>query len=186
MKINGNQVRPGNVLEHQGRLWRVMKTEHVKPGKGGAFAQVEMKDIVSGTKLNERFRATESVERATLEQRPMQFLYADGETLYFMDNSTYEQTEIPAETFGDQLVWLQENMEVLVEVYEGKPMGAELPPHVVMEIIEADAVVKGQTQSSSYKPAKVENGETVLVPPFIEAGIRIKINTLDGTYVERA
>lgn len=186
MRINGNQIRPGMVLEHQGKLWRVAKISHTQPGKGGAYTQAEMKDIVTGTKLNERFRSSETVERAVLEQKPMQYLYSEGEALNFMDTTNYEQVTIPAEIMGNQLAWLQENMEVSIEMHEGTPIGVELPPSVEMEIIEADAVVKGQTASSSYKPAKVENGQTVMVPPFIEAGTRIKISTADGTYVERA
>lgn len=186
MKINGNQVRPGMVLEHQGKLWQVTKISTVKPGKGGAFTQAEMKDIIAGTKLNERFRSDDKVERAVLEQRPMQYLYDDGETLNFMDNTTFEQISLTRESMGEQAVWLQENMEVEVEMHEGKPLSVNLPAKITMEIIEADAVVKGQTQSSSYKPAKVENGQTVMVPPFIEAGTKIVINTDEGTYAERA
>lgn len=186
MKINGNQVRTGMVLDYQGKLWRVSKTEHVKPGKGGAFAQIEMKDIVNGTKLNERFRATESVERATLEQRPMQYLYDEGDSLVFMDNTTYEQTSVSKDLIGDMLPWLQENMEVSIEMHEGNPIGIELPEKVTFTITEADAVIKGQTVSSSYKPAKLENGQTVMVPPFVESGTAIVVNTTDGTYVERA
>lgn len=186
MKINGNQVRIGMVLEYQGKLWRVSKTDHVKPGKGGAFAQIEMKDVITGTKLNERFRATESVERATLEQRKMQYLYDEGESLVFMDNTTYEQTMLPKDLVGDMLPWLQENMEVSIELHEENPIGIELPPHVTYSIVEADAVIKGQTVSSSFKPAKLENGQTVMVPPFIETGTAIVVSTTDGTYVERA
>lgn len=186
MRINGNEVRPGMVLEHQNKLWRVAKISHTQPGKGGAYTQAEMKCITDGTKLNERFRSDEKVERAQLEQRPMQFLYADGENLAFMDNTNYEQVEINAELLGEQLPWLQENMEVSVEFYQEKPIGIELPNSVEMEIMEADAVVKGQTASSSYKPAKVSNGQTVMVPPFVEAGTRITINTADGTYMGRA
>jgi elongation factor P len=186
MKINGNQVRVGMVLEHQGKLWRVSKTEHVKPGKGGAFAQIEMKDVVSGTKLNERFRATESVERARLEQHKMQYLYDDGESLIFMDNATYEQTSLPKDLVGDMLPWMQESMEVEIEMHEGNPIGVGLPEKVTCTITEADAVIKGQTVSSSYKPAKLDNGQTVMVPPFIETGTAIVVSTVDGTYVERA
>lgn len=186
MKINGNQIRPGMVLDYQGRLWRVAKISHTQPGKGGAYTQAEMKDLVSGTKLNERFRSAETVERAILEQKSMQYLYADGDNLTFMDNTSYEQISIPREDVGEQAVWLQENMEVQIEMYEDTPIGVELPEKVVMEIVEAESVVKGQTQSSSYKPAKLENGETILVPQFVAAGERVVVNTLDGSYVERA
>lgn len=186
MKINGNEIRPGMVLEHQGKLWRVAKIAQTQPGKGGAYTQAEMKCITDGTKLNERFRSSESVERARLEQRPMQYLYADGEMLTCMDMTSYEQTSIPSEILGDQLPWLTENMEVKVEFYQENPIGIELPATVEMELIEADGVVKGQTASSSYKPAKASNGQTVMVPPFIEAGTTIVINTADGTYASRA
>lgn len=186
MKINGNQIRPGMILEHQGKLWRVSKISHTQPGKGGAYTQAEMKDITHGTKLNERFRSSETVERAVLEQRPMQYLYDDGEALNLMDNTSYEQIAIPHDLAGDSRVWLQENMEVQVEFHEGSPIGMELPAQVILEVTEADAVVKGQTQSSSYKPAKVENGETVMVPQFVKAGDKIVISTTDGAYAERA
>ncbi|MEC8467591.1 MAG: elongation factor P [Pseudomonadota bacterium] len=186
MKINGNQIRPGMVLEHQGRLWRVAKISHTQPGKGGAYTQAEMKDIVSGTKLNERFRSSETVERARLEQVEMQFLYDDGDTLNFMNNQNYEQVSLAYDMVGDAKVWLQENMNVQIEFYEDKPIGIELPEKIVMEITEAEATVKGQTQSSSFKPAVVENGETVMVPQFISSGERIVVNTTDGSYVERA
>lgn len=186
MRINANEIRPGNVLEHQNGLWQVHKVNHVKPGKGGAFAQVEMKNIQTGTKLNERFRSEDKVERARLEQRPMQYLYDDGEALTFMDNQNYEQLSLPYDVIGDGKVWLQESMNVSIEMHEGNPIGVELPAQVEVEVIEADAVVKGQTASSSYKPSKVENGETVMVPPFVEAGIKIIVSTADGSYVGRA
>ncbi|MBI1362756.1 MAG: elongation factor P [Proteobacteria bacterium] len=186
MKMNVNDIRVGNVLEHEGRLWRVAKTMHTQPGKGGAFMQVEMKDIVSGTKTNIRYRTAETVERAILEPKNMQFLYADGEQLNFMDMDSYEQVTIGADVVGEQHVWLTENMDVVIEFYDGKPLGVALPETVIMEVVEADAVVKGQTQSSSFKPSKVSNGETVLVPQFVSAGESIVINTYDGTYVERA
>ncbi len=186
MKMNVNDIRVGNVLEHEGRLWRVAKTMHTQPGKGGAYLQVEMKDIVAGTKTNIRWRTAETVERAILEQKDMQFLYAEGDSLNFMDMTSYEQIMIPAEALGDSAVWLVENMEVVVECHDERPIGVSLPDTVIMEVIEADGVVKGQTQSSSFKPSKVSNGESVLVPQFISAGERIVINTADGSYVERA
>lgn len=186
MKINGNQIRPGMVLEHQGRLWRVAKISHTQPGKGGAYTQAEMKDIVSGTKLNERFRSSETVERARLEQVEMQYLFDDGDMLNFMNTENYEQVAITDDLIGDGKVWLQENMNVHIEFYEDKPIGVEIPEKITMEITEAEATVKGQTQSSSFKPAVVENGETVMVPQFISAGEKIVINTTDGSYVERA
>jgi elongation factor P len=186
MKINGNQIRPGMVLEHQGRLWRVAKISHTQPGKGGSYTQAEMKDIVSGTKLNERFRSSETVERARLEQVQMQYLYDDGETLNFMNNQNYEQLALNYDVLGDARVWLQENMNVQIEMHDEKPIGVEIPDKVIMEITEAEASVKGQTQSSSFKPAVMENGETVMVPQFIGSGEKIVINTTDGSYVERS
>jgi elongation factor P len=186
MKINGNAIRPGNVLEHNGRLWRAVKIMHVKPGKGGAFAQVEMKDIRDGTKLNERFRSSDSVERVRLDQAEFQFLFTEGDMLTFMNNESFEQISIPAEFVGEPLPFLSEGMTVTIESYEGSPISVELPETVVQEIVEADPVVKGQTASSSYKPAKLANGVRVMVPPFIEAGTRIVVNTADASYVERA
>ena len=186
MKINGNQIRPGNVLDYQGKLWRVTKISHTQPGKGGAYTQAEMKDIVNGTKLNERFRSSETVERARLEQIPMQFLYDDGESLNFMNTENYEQISLPYDIAGDSRVWLTENMMVSIEMYESNPIGMELPEKITIKLIEAEPVVKGQTQSSSFKPAKAENGETVMVPQFVGADESIVINTADGSYVERA
>lgn len=185
MKVNGNQVKPGNVLEHNGSLWVVVKTDHVKPGKGGAFAQIEMKNLLNGSKLNERFRATESVEKIRLEQKDFQFLYAQGDMLVFMDNETYEQLELQKEFVGDRAAFLQDGMEVTVELHEEKPIGIRLPEQVTLEIIEADPVVKGQTVSSSYKPAVMENGIRVMVPPFISVGEKIVVDTAEITYLRR-
>lgn len=186
MKINGNAIRPGNVIEHKGRLWRAVKLQHVKPGKGGAFAQVELKDIRDGTKLNERFRADESVERVRLDEAPYQYLYADGGMLTFMNNENYEQVSVHQDLVGEPLPFLQESMNVSVMSYEGEVISVQLPEQVTLEITEADPVVKGQTASSSYKPAVLENGVKVMVPPHIEAGTRVVVNTADGSYVERA
>ena len=186
MRINGNAIRPGNIIEHNGRLWRVAKIQHTQPGKGGAYLQAEMKDIRDGTKLNERFRASESVEKVRLDEAQYQFLFADGDDVTFMETETYEQITLNRETIGDPAVFLQDGMMVTVQSYEGSPIGVELPDSVVMEVVEADAVVKGQTASSSYKPAVLENGERIMVPPHIEAGIRIVVATADGSYMERA
>ncbi|MBF0248114.1 MAG: elongation factor P [Alphaproteobacteria bacterium] len=187
MKINGNAIRPGMVIEHQGRLWRAVKIQHTQPGKGGAYLQVELKDLQSGTKLNERFRSSETVERAVLEQRQYQYLYTDGTMYTFMDQETYEQIELAADMLGeDQIPYLQESMMVEIEFHGETPLGVQLPTTVVLQIVEADAVVKGQTASSSYKPAVLENGVRTLVPPHIESGTRVVINTEDGSYVERA
>ncbi len=186
MRINGNAVRPGNIIEHNGRLWRAVKIQHTQPGKGGAYLQVELKDIRDGTKLNERFRASESVERVRLDQKDYQFLYAEGEMLTFMENETYEQVTVHQDLVGDPVIFLQDGMTVSIESFEGDLISVTLPDSVAMEIVEADPVVKGQTASSSYKPAKLENGAKVMVPPHIESGTRIVVNTADGSYVERA
>jgi len=187
MKIDGNAIRVGMVIEHKGGLWRAMKTEHTQPGKGGAYLQVELREIREGTKLNERFRSSEKVERATLEQKDYQFLYADGDIYTFMDTETYEQIGLIAELIGeDQVPFLQDGMMVIIEMHEDSPLGVQLPGSVTLEVVEADAVVKGQTASSSYKPAVMENGVKVMVPPHIEAGTRIVVSTADGTYMERA
>ncbi len=186
MRINGNAIRPGNIIEHNGRLWRVAKIQHTQPGKGGAYLQAEMKDIRGGTKLNERFRASESVEKVRLDEAQYQFLFADGDDVTFMETETYEQITLNREAIGDPAVFLQDGMMVTVQSYEGSPIGVELPDSVVMEVVEADAVVKGQTASSSYKPALLENGERIMVPPHIEAGTRIVVATADGSYMERA
>ncbi|MCY0148251.1 elongation factor P [Hoeflea sp. G2-23] len=186
MKINGNEIRPGNVLEHNGGLWAVVKTNAVKPGKGGAFNQVEMKNLIDGTKLNERFRASETVERIRLEQKDFQFLYEQGEALVFMDLESYEQLELQKEFVGDRRAFLQDGMMVTVELYDERPIGIALPDHVTLAIAEADPVVKGQTAASSYKPAILENGVRILVPPFISSGERVVVDTNELTYLRRA
>jgi elongation factor P len=186
MKINGNEIRPGNVIEHNGSLWAAVKTNAVKPGKGGAFNQVELKNLIDGTKLNERFRASETVERVRLEQKDFQFLYEQGDMLVFMDNESYEQLELQKDFVGDRAAFLQDGMMVTVEVYEEKPIGISLPDQVTLAIIEADPVVKGQTAASSYKPAVMENGVRVMVPPFIESGERILVDTNEISYIRRA
>jgi elongation factor P len=186
MKINGNEIRPGNVLEHNGGLWAVVKTNAVKPGKGGAFNQVEMKNLIDGTKLNERFRASETVERIRLEQKEFQFLYEQGDALVFMDLESYEQLELQKEFVGDRRAFLQDGMMVTVELYDERPIGIALPDHVTLAIAEADPVVKGQTAASSYKPAILENGVRILVPPFISSGERVVVDTNELTYLRRA
>ena len=187
MKISGNAIRPGNVIEHKGRLWRAVKTQHTQPGKGGAYLQVELKDVRDGTKLNERFRSSEDVERVRLDQKQYQYLYAEGdEMLTFMDNETYEQISVLKELIGEPVAFIQEGMTVTIESHEGAPISVMLPDSVTMEIVEADPVVKGQTASSSYKPAVLENGVRVMVPPHIASGTRVVINTADASYVERA
>ena len=186
MKVNANQMRPGHVLEHNGKLWVITKTAIVQPGKGGAFIQLEMKDVRTGTKSIERFRTQETVERARLDEHEMQYLFAEGDNFTFMDKESFEQITIPRDIIGDPAVFLQEGMSVTVQTYEGAPLAVELPATVTLQVVEADPVVKGQTASSSYKPAVLDNGERVLVPPHIESGTRIVVNTSDGTYLERA
>jgi elongation factor P len=186
MKVNANTMRPGHVMEHNAKLWVVAKIAIVQPGKGGAFIQIEMKDVRTGTKTIERFRTQESVERVRLDEHEMQFLFSEGDLFTFMDNASFEQTTIPRDVIGDPAVFLQEGMPVTVQSYEGSPLAVELPQTVTLRILEADPVVKGQTASSSYKPAKLENGVRVMVPPHIEAGTRIVVDTAEGTYLERA
>jgi elongation factor P len=186
MRINGNAIRPGNLIEHKGRLMRAVKVQAVKPGKGGAFAQVELKDVRDGTKMNERFRADEQVERVRLDQKEMQFLFAEGELLTFMDNETFDQIAISSDLVGEPLPFLAEGMTCEIEFYEEEPISVSLPEQVTLTITEADPVVKGQTATSSYKPAVLENGVKIMVPPHIESGTRVVVNTYDSEYVERA
>lgn len=186
MKVNANTMRPGHVLEHNGKLWVISKTAIVQPGKGGAFIQLEMKDVRTGNKSIERFRTQETVERARLDEHDMTFLFAEGDNFTFMDKESFEQISIDREIIGEPAVYLQDGMEVVVQSYEGSPLGVEIPAKVTLQITEADPVVKGQTASSSYKPAKLENGVSILVPPHIEAGTRVVVDTATSEYVERA
>ncbi|MHC5305868.1 elongation factor P [Bartonella sp. LJL80] len=186
MKINGNEIRPGNVIEHNGGLWAAVKCNAVKPGKGGAFNQVELKNLIDGTKLNERFRAAETVEKVRLEQKDFTFLYEQGDTLVFMDSESYAQLELQKDFVGDRAAFLQDGMTVTVELYEEKPIGINLPDQVTLAITEADPVVKGQTAASSYKPAILENGIRILVPPFISSGERVIVDTNELIYLRRA
>ncbi|MEX2202330.1 MAG: elongation factor P [Dongiaceae bacterium] len=186
MKINGNAIRPGNIIEHEGRLWRAVRIQHTQPGKGGAYLQVELKEVRDGTKLNERFRSSETVERVRLDSKEYQYLFKDGDQYTFMDNQTFDQITLPEDMIGEPAAFLQDGMMVTIESYEDSPISVSLPDSVIMQIVEADAVVKGQTASSSYKPAILENGVRVLVPPHIESGTRIVVNTADASYVERA
>jgi elongation factor P len=185
-KINGNEIRPGNVIEHDGSLWVAVKTNAVKPGKGGAYNQVELKNLINGTKLNERFRAAETVEKVRLEQKEFSYLYEQGRALVFMDDESYEQLELDKDFVGERAAFLQDGMKVTVELYEEKPIGISLPDYVTLTIAEADPVVKGQTAASSYKPAVMENGVRVMVPPFISSGEKIVVDTNEITYVRRA
>ena len=186
MKINGNEIRPGNVIQHNGSLWAVAKLQHVKPGKGGAFAQVELKNLLNGSKLNERFRSSETVERVRLEQNDYQFLYETNGMLIFMNTDSYEQIELQSDFVGERMAFLQDGMMVVVESHEGRPIGVRLPDQVTLEVSETEPVVKGQTAASSNKPAMLENGVRIMVPPFVEAGDKIVVDTNEVTYIKRA
>jgi elongation factor P len=185
-KITGNEISPGTLIEFDGGLWMAVKTQKVKPGKGGAYNQVELKHVIQGTKLNQRFRSDETVEEVTLEKKDFQFLYAAGDMLTFMDMENYEQIELAADFVGDQARFLQDGMKTLVQLYEGRPIGITLPVQVSVIVSEADPVMRGGTAAPSYKSAVLENGMKIQVPPFIEAGERIVVATEDGSYVRRA
>ena len=187
MKIIANAIKPGNVLQHDGGLWVVVKTAHVKPGKGGAFAQVELKNLIDGRKLNDRFRSSDTVERVTLEQKDFQYLYEQGDALVFMDEKTYEQIELQKDFVGeDQIRFLHDGMVVTLEFHEERPIGIELPESVVLEVTATEPTVKGQTASSSYKPATASNGMRVMIPPYMSEGERILVSTETGEYMRRA
>ncbi|WP_339630662.1 elongation factor P [uncultured Sneathiella sp.] len=186
MKINGNAIRPGNVVEHKGGLWVAVKIQHTQPGKGGAYLQVELKNLRDGSKLNERFRSSESVEKVRLEQKPHQFLYEDGELLTFMDTSNYEQVSLAKDMVGERAAFLQDGMDVEIEFHEESPLTVILPEQVVLEITDTEPTVKGQTAASSYKPAILENGIRVMVPPFCGSGEKIVVNTETSEYLKRA
>jgi elongation factor P len=185
-KINGNEIRPGNVLEHNGGLWAAVKVDHVKPGKGGAFAQVELRNLRNGSKDNVRFRSADKVERVRLEQKDQQFLYQEGENLVFMDTETYEQIELPAEILGERRPFLQDGMTITVEFYESEALNATLPQKVTCKVVETEPVVKGQTAANSFKPAILDNGVKVMVPPFVGQDEDIVVNTETMEYSERA
>ena len=185
-KINGNEIRPGNVLEHNGGLWAAVKVDHVKPGKGGAFAQVEMKNLRNGSKLNERFRSADKVERVRLEQKDQQFLYEDGGMLVLMDTDTYDQVQLPADLLGERRPFLQDGMMIVVEYHNAEPINAALPQKVTCKVVETEPVVKGQTAANSFKPAMLDCGVKVSVPPFVGQDEDIIVNTETMEYVERA
>ena len=185
-KINGNEIRPGNIIEHDGGLWVAVKTEHVKPGKGGAFAQVELRNLRNGSKLNERFRSADKVERVRLEQKDQQFLYESDGILTFMDSETFEQITLPADLLGDARPFLQDGMTVTVEYYEDEALSVRLPERVTCTIVETEPVVRGQTAANSFKPAVLDNGVRVMVPPFVGEGEAIVVSTESSEYVERA
>jgi elongation factor P len=185
MKINAGEIRVGMLLEYKNDLWQVLKTQHVKPGKGGAFAQVEMKSLNKNTKLNERFRSSETVEKASLEETTFNYLYSDEVNCFFMDPKSFEQIEIKKETIGDKEKLLTENLEVSVSFYNEKPISVELPNQVLCKIETTDVALKGQTVSSSYKPATLDNGLNIQVPPFIETGDEIIVDTRNLEYVKK-
>ena len=186
MKISGVDIRPGNILEYERGIWKVAKIQHTQPGKGGAYMQVEMKNLQDGRKTNVRFRSADTVERVRLDTKDFQYLYAEGDMLVFMDKDTYEQINLPADLLGDAAAFLEDGMDVTLELWEEKPIIVQLPEQVEATIVEADAVVKGQTASSSYKPAVLENGVRVMVPPHIESGTRIVVDVYERTYVGKA
>ena len=187
MKIEGNQIKVGNILEINSKLWRVIKTQHTQPGKGGAYLQVEMKELKEGTKMNERFRSSESVERVILNEKEFQFLYKNDDQFVFMDNTSFEQIEVGIDIISqEQANYLIENNIITINFYENKPVSIELPFNVTLKVIETESVVKRQTATSSYKPAILERNIKTSVPPFIEVGDKIVINTTDSSYVEKA
>jgi len=185
-KINGNEIRPGNVLEHDGGLWAAVKVDHVKPGKGGAFAQVELKNLRDGRKLNERFRSADKVEQVRLEQKDQQFLYENDGMLVFMDTESFEQIELPADLLGDRRPFLQDGMTAVIEYYGDEALSMQIPQKVVCKVVETEPVVKGQTAANSYKPAVLDNGVRITVPPFIAQDEDIVVNTETFEYSERA
>ena len=185
MKINASEIRVGMLLEYKNELWQVLKTQHVKPGKGGAFAQVEMKSVNKNTKLNERFRSSETVEKASLEETNFNFLYDDEKNYFFMNPKSFEQIEIRKEIVGERGKLLTENLEVAISFYNDIPINIELPNQVKCKIDTTDVALKGQTVSSSYKPATLENGLNIQVPPFIESGDEIIIDNRNLEYVKK-
>ena len=185
MKITAIEIKPGMIIEHKNDYWNVLKTQHVKPGKGGAFNQVELKSLLKGTKLNERFRSSETVEKAEVDEKKFNFLYIDGENCHFMENETFEQVEIPKSITGEQHKLLKENLEVTISFMEEKPISIVLPNNIECTIETTDAAIKNQTASSSYKPATLDCGINTTVPPFIESGDKVIIDTRTLEYVKK-
>ena len=183
MKISGVDIRPGNILEYDKGIWKVAKIQHTQPGKGGAYMQVEMKNLIDGRKTNVRFRSADTIEKVRLDTKDFQYLYAEDEMLVFMDKDTFEQITLTTDLLGDAAAFLEDGMDVTLELHDEKPISVALPEQVEATIVEADAVVKGQTASSSYKPAVLENGVRVMVPPHIESGTRIVVDVYERTYV---
>ena len=185
-KINGNEIKPGFVLEHDGGLWAAVKVNHVKPGKGGAFAQVEMKNLRDGRKLNERFRSEDKIEQVRLDNKDQQFLYETDGKLVFMDSETFEQTELDADLLGDRRPFLQDGMMATIEYHGDEPLSVRIPQKVTCRIVETEPVVNGQTAAKSFKPAILDNGVRVMVPPFVGQDENIVVNTELFEYSERA
>ena len=185
MKITAIEIKPGMIIEHKNDYWNVLKTQHVKPGKGGAFNQVELKSVVKGTKLNERFRSSETVEKAELDEKKFNFLYTDGDKCHFMDNQTFEQVEISKNIAGEKYKLLKANLEVTISFMDEKPISIDLPINIECVIESTDAAIKNQTASSSYKPAILDCGIKIDVPPFIESGEKIILDTRTLEYVKR-
>ena len=185
MKISANEIKPGMIIEHKNDIWNVLKTQHVKPGKGGAFNQVELKSVIKGTKLNERFRSNESIEKAEVDEKNFNFLYSDDQNSYFMDNISFEQISMENELIGEKIKLLKENLEVTISLLDERPLSIELPKNILCIVETTDAVVKGQTAASSYKPARLDNGLTITVPPFIENGDKVIIDSRNLEYVKK-
>jgi len=186
MKISGVDIRPGNILEYEKGLWKVAKIQHTQPGKGGAYMQVEMKNLIDGRKTNVRFRSADTIEKVRLDTKEFQYLYTDAEQLVFMDTDNFEQITLNTDMLGDEIAFLSDGMMVSLDMYEERPISVQLPDQIEAEIVEADGVVKGQTASSSYKPAILDNGVRVMVPPFIAAGTRIIVDVYSKEYVKKA
>ena len=185
MKILGNEIKPGMIIEHKNDLWSVLKTQHVKPGKGGAFNQVELKNVNKDTKLNERFRSSDSIERVILEEKKFNFLFEDSNNCYFMDQKTFEQIAINKKKIGEKAKLLKENLEVTINFFEDNPLSIELPISIECKVMSTDAALKSQTVSSSYKPAIIDNNLKILVPPFIESGDEITVDSRSLEYIKK-
>jgi len=186
VKVIASSLRKGNIVELEGKLYAILSAENIHPGKGTPVTQLDMRRLSDGVKVSQRFKTTEQVERAYVEDREYTFLYQDGDGIHFMNSESYEQITVPEEVVGDQVAYLQPEMKVMLSVYEGTPVGIELPQRTVLEVVETEPTVKGQTASSSYKPAVLSNGVRTMVPPHIAPGTRIVVMTADGSYVERA
>ncbi len=186
MKISGVDIRPGNIIEFEGSLWRAVKIQHTQPGKGGAYMQVEMKNLFDGRKTQNRFRSSEAVEKVRLDQKDYQFLFAEGDMLTFMDKENYEQISLSADLLGDERPFLQDGMDVMIELYEDRPVSLQMPDQVILTVKETEPALKNQTATSSYKPAMMDNGVRILIPPFIDEGARVVVSVYDQEYIRRA